>query len=60
MTKLIKAATVRELCGDVSDMTVWRWLNDPTLNFPKPVRIQSKRYWRENDIAAWLESRDAA
>jgi predicted DNA-binding transcriptional regulator AlpA len=58
--KLIKAATVRELCGDVSDMTVWRWLNDPTLNFPKPVRIQSKRYWRENDIAAWLESREAA
>ena len=58
--KLIKAATVRELCGGVSDMSLWRWLNDPALNFPKPVRIQSKRYWRENEIAAWLQQREAA
>jgi predicted DNA-binding transcriptional regulator AlpA len=58
--KLIKATTVRELCGGVSDMSLWRWLNDPALNFPKPVRIQSKRYWRENEIAEWLEHREAA
>lgn len=59
-SRLIKAATVRELCGGVSDMSLWRWLNDPDLNFPKPIRIQSRRYWREADVAAWLEQREAA
>ena len=58
-SRLIKAATVRELCGGVSDMSLWRWLNDPDLNFPKPIKIQSRRYWREADVAAWLEQREA-
>jgi predicted DNA-binding transcriptional regulator AlpA len=60
MTKLIKAAAVRELCGGVSDMSLWRWLNDPALKFPQPIRIQSRRYWKETEIAAWLEQREAA
>ncbi len=60
MSKLIKAATVREICGGVSDMSLWRWLNDPALNFPKPIKIQTRRYWRETDVAEWLECREAA
>lgn len=58
--KLIPAAAVRDTLGGVSDMTLWRWLNDPALNFPQPIRIQKRRYWRENEIAAWLEQREAA
>jgi predicted DNA-binding transcriptional regulator AlpA len=55
--KLISAAAVRDLCGGVSDMTIWRWLNDPDLDFPKPVYIGRRRYWREADMAGWLKAR---
>ncbi len=54
-TKLINAATVRHALGGVSDMTLWRWDQDISLGFPKPIRIQKRRYWREADVLAWLE-----
>ena len=57
-SKLITAATVRELLGGVSDMTLWRWLNDSAMNFPKPLRIHSRRYWREADLTDWLRARE--
>ena len=52
--KRIQAAAVRDLCGDVSDMTLWRWLNER--NFPKPVYIGNRRFWKESEIIAWLEA----
>ena len=58
--KLISANAVRELCGGVSDMALWRWLHHPELNFPKPIYIGRRRYWREADLAAWIESRAEA
>ena len=57
--KRITAAAVRELCGSVSDMTLWRWLNDPALNFPKPIYIARRRYWREAEVVAWLDARSS-
>ena len=54
--KRITAATVRELCGGVSDMTLWRWLDNPAMNFPKPIRIGARRYWREAEVIGWLEA----
>ena len=54
--KLIPAAAVRDLCGGVSDMSLWRWLNNPALNFPKPIYIARRRYWREADLIAWLSA----
>ena len=56
--KLISAATVRDLCGGVSDMTLWRWLNDPDMSFPKPIYIQKRRYWREAELGAWIEAQE--
>lgn len=55
--KRISANTVRILCGDVSDMTIHRWLNSPALNFPRPIYIGARRYWRESDVLAWLDAR---
>jgi len=55
--KLISAAVVRDLCGGISDMTLWRWLNNPALKFPKPIKIQARRYWRAAEIASWLDHR---
>jgi predicted DNA-binding transcriptional regulator AlpA len=56
-SKLIPATVVRQTCGDVSDMTLFRWMSDPSKTFPKPVYIGRRRYWREVDIAAWQASR---
>jgi predicted DNA-binding transcriptional regulator AlpA len=51
----IQAAAVRELCGNVSDMWLWRRLDrDPT--FPKPFYISKRRFWRERDVVQWLEA----
>jgi predicted DNA-binding transcriptional regulator AlpA len=54
--KRVTSAATRDLCGGVSDMTIWRWLNDPSLNFPKPVYIGRRRYWVESEVVAWLNS----
>jgi len=51
----IQAAPVRALCGDISDMTLWRWINER--DFPKPSYIGRRRYWRERDVLAWLDEK---
>jgi predicted DNA-binding transcriptional regulator AlpA len=56
----INAARVRELCGDISDMSLHRWLADSDLGFPRPITIARRRYWREADVVRWLESREVA
>ena len=55
--KLISANAVRDLCGGISDMTLWRWLNDPALEFPKPTYIGKRRYFREAEVLAWIDAR---
>ena len=56
----IGIAMVRQRCGGISQMTIWRWLNDPASTFPKPVYIYRRRYWREAEVLAWLEDRPPA
>jgi predicted DNA-binding transcriptional regulator AlpA len=53
--KRIGAAAVRELCGGISDMSLWRWLADRELDFPRPVYIARRRYWKEAEILDWLD-----
>lgn len=52
----VSSARVCELCGGISSMTLWRWLNDPTMGFPKPIYISRRRYWREKDVLAFLDA----
>jgi predicted DNA-binding transcriptional regulator AlpA len=49
---LVPARKIRERYG-VSDMSLWRWLQSEKLRFPKPIRINGRRYWRVADIRAW-------
>ena len=56
----INASQVCDLCGGVSHMSLYRWLNDESMNFPKPIYIARRRYWREADVIAWLEAREVA
>ena len=55
--KRIQAADTRNLCGGISDMTLWRWINDR--DFPQPVYIGNRRYWKESDVLAWLDAQPA-
>lgn len=55
--KRIQAKYVRELCGEISDMTLWRWLHQSDLHFPQPAYIGRRRYWREAEVLAWLDGR---
>ncbi len=47
------AASVRARYDDISDMTLWRWLQDEELSFPKPILIKGRRYWRWSNLDAW-------
>lgn len=55
--KRIQAAQVRSLCGGISDMTLWRWINDR--DFPQPIYIGGRRYWKESDVSNWLDAQPA-
>ena len=52
----ITSKHIREMLGSISDMTLWRYLHDPYLNFPKPIYIKKRRYWQESEVISWLES----
>jgi predicted DNA-binding transcriptional regulator AlpA len=54
----LPARAVRARYG-VSAMTIHRWLHNPAVAFPKPLKINSRNYWRMADLEAW-EGRQAA
>ena len=33
-----------------STRTIERWEIDPTLNFPKPIKIKRRKYWYEDEL----------
>jgi predicted DNA-binding transcriptional regulator AlpA len=57
--QFLPARRVRERYGSIANMTLWRWLQDADLNFPRPIRIGQRRYWRLSDLVAWEKSRCA-
>jgi predicted DNA-binding transcriptional regulator AlpA len=44
---------------NVVPRTIERWLDDPRLAFPAPLRINGRRYWSLAEIESW-ERRKAA
>ena len=41
----------------ISSMTLWRWLRDRELGFPRPTWIRKRRYWRHVDLVTWERTR---
>lgn len=54
---LLTSGQLREMLGRVSDMALWRWQHNASLNFPAPIRINRRNYWRRGAIRRWLASR---
>ena len=45
----------------VSDMTIWRWTQDPQIAFPKPVKLgrNGRNFWWLPAILEWERRRTA-
>jgi predicted DNA-binding transcriptional regulator AlpA len=54
----LTAPQVRQRFGGRSDAWLWRILHDDP-NFPRPMVIKQMRYWDENEIEAYEETRRA-
>ena len=37
----------------ISQMSLWRRMRDPKLNFPQPIIVSGRRYFRLTEIQAW-------
>jgi predicted DNA-binding transcriptional regulator AlpA len=42
---------------DIADRTLDRWLESKALDFPRPVIINKRRYWRIGELVTWERSR---
>ena len=54
--------TTRQLMErySVCRRTLTRWTEQVGLNFPKPLRINGRRYWKVDEISQWEEARKGA
>jgi len=55
---LIGARKARQLLHNCSEMHIWRLLNlaaYAALKFPKPIKINTRNYWKRCDILKWIE-----
>jgi predicted DNA-binding transcriptional regulator AlpA len=44
----------------ISHVTLWRWLRNSQLEFPKPTTIGRLRLWRRADVVAWESNHQGA
>jgi predicted DNA-binding transcriptional regulator AlpA len=58
--RLMNSTKLRARLGDVSPMTVWRYLQDTTLAFPRPITIRKRNFWDEDEVEAFIARREAA
>jgi len=57
-TTYLNSSQVCARYGNLSAMTIWRWMRDPRTNFPKPIYANSRhRLWSLASLEAWEESR---
>lgn len=56
---LFDARGTRKYCGNISEMTLWRW--GQKFDFPAAdVVIGRRRFWRRSSLDAWIEARQRA
>ena len=53
---LLTSYDVRRQMGDITPMTLWRWMRDPRVNFPAPdMIINQPHFWRRSSFANWQQ-----
>src|SRR5436190_2085924 len=59
--RFLNALQVRARYGKISEMTLWRWVNERGIGFPQPTKLANGRnFWRLSQLRAWERSREAA
>ena len=53
---LLTASQARARVGGVSAMCIWRWIRDPHVRFPAPLKINA-RSWQLGDLRRWQAER---
>ena len=53
------AAQVKRRYGNVSDMTLHRWLKSEKLGFPQPIKINNRRLWDSKSLESFDQKRSA-
>jgi predicted DNA-binding transcriptional regulator AlpA len=56
-TVLVRTSDVCKRYG-ISPTTVWRWIKDRAMGFPKPIYISRYRYWKVAELEAWEAERE--
>tara|TARA_R110002110_G_scaffold88700_4_gene231081 strand:- start:6706 stop:6924 length:219 start_codon:yes stop_codon:yes gene_type:complete len=54
---IISAKECRKLLGNISSMTLWRWLHSQTMKFPASLLINRRRYFFLHEIEQWIAGR---
>jgi predicted DNA-binding transcriptional regulator AlpA len=54
--RFLPARSVWERYG-VTSMSLYRWLADEQMGFPKPIYCGRFRHWRLSDLIAWESER---
>lgn len=44
---------VRQRFGNISEITLWRWENNSSLGFPKPIKINNRKFYAADALDAW-------
>jgi len=56
---LLNSNQVREFFGNVSAISLWRWLKTKELGFPRPIKIASRNYWIRRELVAFRDRQRA-
>ncbi|WP_461658910.1 helix-turn-helix transcriptional regulator, partial [Methylorubrum aminovorans] len=43
--------------NQITSTTLWRWQQDPKLDFPEPVKLNGRNMWTAEDVHAWERKR---
>jgi predicted DNA-binding transcriptional regulator AlpA len=54
--RLLSKREILAITG-VSAPTIWAWMRDSDLNFPRSRIVGGKTFWIESEVVAWIESR---
>jgi predicted DNA-binding transcriptional regulator AlpA len=53
----LTAVKVRKRFGDIAPVTLYRWIEDPEIAFPKPLKVGGRRFFKLKEIEEWEEKR---
>jgi predicted DNA-binding transcriptional regulator AlpA len=56
LVPLLTAEQVRLIFGGISPATLYRWINDANLKFPKPKIIGRRRFWHPAEVESFARS----